>query len=166
MGRTYRPISPNVVIRIHVTDILLIDSGSCYRSLEKLCNYGLQHLAHNSHPINLLQTALREMNDVNAPKAKQQVRRITYRRLPFEYTQMLRDFVYNEIPVFNVWDAIALIFSISIEDVFCEREAELYCHQLKLISLALKILIGSAADISPQPPRLLGHQFRIATNYL
>jgi hypothetical protein len=65
------------------------------------------------------------MNDVNGPKAKQQVRRITYRRPPFEYTQILRDFVYNEIPVFNVWDAIALIFSISIEDVFCEREAEL-----------------------------------------
>jgi hypothetical protein len=37
------------------------------------------------------------------------------------FTQQLRDFVYNDVPVFNIWDSIALIYSLAAEDVFCDE---------------------------------------------
>jgi hypothetical protein len=106
--------------------------------IQYFVNCGLNHLSQDgSHPITILRDPLRDIDDANAPKYLRQERRIAYREPLFKYTQMLRDFVYNKIPVFIMWDTIALIYSVSIEDVFCDREAE-FCYQLKLISQALK----------------------------
>jgi hypothetical protein len=97
-------------------------------------DFGLKQLQPTSLPIKILQDALTEMGAVEPLEAHRQERRITHnRQQPANFTAQLRDFVFNEIPVFNIWDSIALIYSISIEDVFRDREAELYEYQLKLI---------------------------------
>lgn len=81
---------------------------------------------------------MREVGDVGAQVAQRQERRIAHQRgQPVEYPSNTRHFVFNRIPVFNIWDAIALIYTISIEDVFCEREAELYLYQLRLVAISL-----------------------------
>lgn len=102
-------------------------------------NIGLQHLSRNSHPIAILDKSLDELEAINPLELNSGIRRVAHARLnPSTYTLQLREFVFNEIPVFNIWDAIALIYSISIEDVFCGTEAELYLYQLRLILKSMR----------------------------
>lgn len=131
-------------IGLHVADwfaratMVVLPADSCEKARELIqyfLDIGLERLAPNSHPIGILREALREMGYIDAER---QERRIAHKRCqPVEYTAELCEFVFNRIPVFNIWDAIALIYTISIEDIFCEREAELYLYQLRLVAVAL-----------------------------
>jgi len=57
------------------------------------------------------------------------IRRVAHLSLdPPNYTAQLRDFVFNDIPVFNIW----------AEDVFCDREVDLFLYQLRLIFAAMR----------------------------
>lgn len=57
------------------------------------------------------------------------------------YTAQKRDFIINDMPVFNIWDSIAFIDTIAIEDIFCDREAELYEYQFKhMVARAFRII--------------------------
>jgi len=40
--------------------------------------------------------------------------------------------------VFNIWDSIALIYSLAAEDIFCDREVDLFLYQLRLIFSAMR----------------------------
>ena len=100
---------------------------------------GLQHLSPNSRPIAILDQSLNELGAPNPPVFNSGIRRVAHTRLyPTTYTLQLREFVFNEIPVFNIWDAIALIYSISVENVFSDREAELFLYQLRLILKSMR----------------------------
>ena len=102
-------------------------------------NIGLQHLSGNSHPIAILDRSLNELGAINPPEFGSGIRRVAHARLnPLTYTLQLREFVFDDIPVFNIWDVIALIYSISVEDVFCDTEVELYLYQLRLILKSMR----------------------------
>jgi hypothetical protein len=112
--------------------------------------YGLQQLAPESHPIQILKKALEEMGAVYPKERDLAIRRVAHNRLNAKsYTGQLRDFIFNDMPVFNIWDSIALIYTISIEDIFCDREAELYEYQLKLITKAARATGWWSGDYVP-----------------
>lgn len=114
-------------------------------------NLGLQQgLSHTIHPISLLQQSLNELGAANPPPFESGIRHVAHNQLnPANFTLQLRYFIFNDIPVFNIWDAIALIYSISIEEVFCDQEAELFLYQLRLILNALKNTAYWGTDFSP-----------------
>lgn len=113
-------------------------------------NIGLQHLGRNSHPIAILDQSLNELGAINPPVLNSAIRRVAHARVnPTTYTLQLREFVFNEIPVFNIWDAIALIYSISVEDVFCDKEAELFLYQLRLILKSMRNTNCWSGDFVP-----------------
>ena len=111
---------------------------------------GLQHLSPDSHPIAILDHSLNELGAENPPQYESGIRRVAHKRLnTTSYSLQLRNFVFNEIPIFNIWDAIALIYSISVEDVFCDKEAELFLYQLRLIFIAMQNTKCWGADYLP-----------------
>ena len=103
-------------------------------------NMGLkQGLLNDSHPIAILRHSLNELGAQNPQQQQIAIRRVAHNRLnPPTFTLQLREFIFNEIPIFNIWDAITLIYSISVEDVFCDREVDLFLYQLRLIFNSMK----------------------------
>ena len=113
-------------------------------------NIGLQHLSPDSHPIAILDHSLNELRAENPPQFESGIRRVAHKRLNItSYSLQLRNFVFNEIPIFDIWDAIALIYSVSVEDVFYDQEAELFLYQLRLIFIAMQNTKCWGADYLP-----------------
>lgn len=107
-------------------------------------------LQPDSRPLQILRAALDEINAINPAEANRQSRRAAHtRENPPSYTLRLREYVFNEVPLFNVWDAMALVYSISIEDIRVDKEAELYLYQLRLIMRAAYETKWWARDFLP-----------------
>ena len=127
------------------------------RAIEYLAYFinvmGLKQGLHNdSHPIAILRDAFTEIGAPNPQQMGRAIRRVAHLSLsPPNYTAQLRDFVFNDIPVFNIWDSVALIYSLAVEDVFCDREGDLFLYQLRLIFGAISL------QIYLQRPRPNGH---------
>lgn len=49
------------------------------------------------------------------------------------YTLQLKTFVVNSFPLFNIFDAMAFIYTICVEDLFIPRECELHLYQFRLL---------------------------------
>ena len=113
------------------------DQGKVF--LETFIDIGTSHgLQPDSHPINILKEALKELSKDNPSQEGSARRCIAHNSLvPPSFTVQLREFVFDEIPVFNIWDSIALIYSTSIERIHSDREVELFLYQLRLILLCM-----------------------------
>lgn len=109
-----------------------------------------QGLTNDSHPIAILRDALTEIGTPDPPEMGIAIRRVAHLSLsPPCYTAQLRDFVFNDIPVFNIWDSIALIYSVAVEDVFCDREVDLFLYQLRLIFAPMRKTSIWGSDYCP-----------------
>ena len=109
-----------------------------------------QGLRNDSHPIAILQDSLNEIGSPNPSQQNIAIRRVAHNRLnPTTFTLQLRDFAFNEIPVFNVWDAITLIYSLAVEDVYCDREVDLFLYQLRLIFISMRNTEIWSSDYCP-----------------
>lgn len=109
-----------------------------------------QGLTNDSHPIAILRDALTEIGTPDPLEMGMAIRRVAHLSLsPPGYTAQLRDFVFNDIPVFNIWDSIALIYSLAVEDVFCDREVDLFLYQLRLIFGAMRKTSIWGSDYCP-----------------
>jgi len=108
--------------------------------LKYFVNMGLtQGLKNDSHPIAILQHSLSELGVPEPKEENSGIRRVAHNRLNAPaFTEQLRNFVYNDIPVFNIWDSISLIYSLAAEDVCCDREVDLFLYQLRLIFNAMR----------------------------
>ena len=135
---------PSLIVPAHQKNEAAIQMLTYFKNL------GLQHLSHDSRPITLLDQSLSELRAIDPPVVNSGIRRVAHTRLnPKTYTLQLREFVFNEIPVFNIWDAIALIYSISVENVFSDREVELFLYQLRLILNSMRNTNCWSGDFFP-----------------
>jgi hypothetical protein len=114
------------------------DQGKSF--IQTFIDIGIAHgLGPDSHPISVLREALRELSNDHAPKEGSARRCVAHNSLVRpSFTAQLRDFVFDGIPVFNIWDSIALIYSISIEPTSSDREVELFLYQLRLIFISMR----------------------------
>ena len=133
----------------------VIPAQQCKQTAIEYLNYfvnmGLtQGLRNDSHPIAILQHSLSELGVPEPEEENSGIRRVAHNRLNAPgFTQQLRDFVYNDIPVFNIWDSVALIYSLAAEDVFCDREVDLFLYQLRLIFNAMRKTTIWSTDYFP-----------------
>ena len=114
------------------------DQGKLF--LQTFIDISIAHgLGPDSHPISILRAALNELADDNAPEEGSARRRVAHNSLVHpSFAVQLRGFIFDGIPVFNIWDSIALIYSISIEPISTDREIELFLYQLRLILISMR----------------------------
>jgi hypothetical protein len=96
-----------------------------------------------SPSVSILMEAMRVCSqagpDVSQIPGSQRIAQKTRSTAP-SHAANLRGFVSNEIPLFNVHEAICWIYTCCVESdqILTDREAELYLYQLHLIFFALK----------------------------
>lgn len=52
------------------------------------------------------------------------------------YTLRLKEYVLNGVPLFNIFDAISILYTACLEDLFTVRECELHLYQFRLMLTA------------------------------
>ena len=84
--------------------------------------------------------------------------------------QKYRDWTFKNYPLHDFWDALALIYTISVGEVFDDREGELYLLQLKFIVRALNatgyigragipVTVGASWHVSEETPLRVSFAF-------
>ena len=101
------------------------------------------HGFHGSPPFNILDEAKKmlegSMKPGNASNPPSRNSRIQTRSNHVSFTSNLRGFIFDQFPVFNLWDAIALTYLICAEPIHSTRRAELHLYQLYLFQQTISL---------------------------
>lgn len=84
------------------------------------------------------------MNPANAANPPARNARVQTRSNHVSFTANLRDFVFNNFPVFNLWDAVALAYSLCAEPLYFNRGAELHLYQIYIFQQTISLYTGRA----------------------
>jgi hypothetical protein len=77
------------------------------------------------------------------------------------YTFQLKEFILNGFPLFNIFDAMSLIYTLCIEDLFAARECELHLYQFRFIILAFHKNLWMNSTFLPTTAAATWHQSEV-----
>src|SRR5271156_232919 len=63
--------------------------------------------------------------------------KVRTRSSPITLTESLQRFSIDPFPIFNIWDALCLVYTLSCEPVYSSRRSELHLYQFHLMAKAL-----------------------------
>jgi hypothetical protein len=96
----------------------------------------------NSVPYNIILNTKCQLEMGSATQSIRAQEKVQTRSQMIPFTQKLRDFVFDNFPVFNLWDALALAYTICAEPIYTTKGAELHLYQFYILTKTLGEWVG------------------------